>query len=62
MTTFKVEIDEDEVMPELMEQCALVGLPPRVFLSALIEDVLIRAREEGLQLHIPAFGPPPTSH
>ena len=60
MATFKIEIDDDEVMPELMEQCALAGLPPRVFLSALIEDVLIRARDEDLQVHIPAFGPAPT--
>ena len=60
MTAFKVEIDEDEVMPELLEQCSAVGVPPRVFLSALIEDVLIRARDEGLQVHLPAFGPKPT--
>lgn len=60
MSTFKVEIDDDEVMPELLEQCALAAVSPRIFLSALIEDVLIRARDEGLQVHLPAFGPEPT--
>ena len=60
MTAFNVEIDDEEVMPALLEQCSLASVPPRVFLSALIEDVLIRARDEGLQVHIPAFGPAPT--
>lgn len=60
MATLKVEIDDEEVMPELLEQCALIGLPPHIFLSALIEDVLIRARDEDLRLHFPAFGPSPT--
>lgn len=60
MATFQIEVDDDEVMPELLEQCAVSGACPRLFLSALIEDVLIRARDEDLQVHIPALGPVPT--
>lgn len=60
MAQFLIEVDDDEVMPELLEQCGLAGAFPCLFLSALIEDVLIRARDEDLQVHIPALGPAPT--
>ena len=57
---FKIEVDEDEVMPELLEQCRALGVPPCILLSALVEDVLIRARDVGLQLNLPELGPAPT--
>jgi len=49
-TTFKIEISDDDLVVELIEQCAVAQMPPAVFLREVVRDILTRARDENLQI------------
>lgn len=49
---YKVEIENDENMEELLEQCVAAKVPPVQFLTALVNQVLANARATNIQIMV----------